>query len=282
MTGSPTPKVSVLMTAYNRSEFIATAIESVLASDFGDFELIIVDDGSKDATVEIARGYESKDSRVKVYENPENLGDYPNRNRAASLARGEYLKYLDSDDAIYPWGLSVMVRCMERFAEAGYGLSARSEFDRPHPVLFSPREAYQEEYFGRELFGRAPGSAIIRRGAFENVGGFSGMRQLGDFEFWHKIGARYPLVTLPPALSWDRVHPGQEKNTHSDVEKSAMRAEVVRAALSDPHCPLSEEEKERARKAVRRKYSLVFWRYLLRRGRPQDALALRRSVIARL
>jgi len=90
------------------------------------------------------------------------------------------------------------------------------------------------------------------------------------------------LVSLPPALSWDRVHPGQEKNTHSDVEKSAMRAEVVRAALADPNCPLSEVEKERARKAIRRKYGRVFWRYLLRHGRPQDAFALRRSVIARL
>ncbi|HEV2714429.1 MAG TPA: glycosyltransferase family A protein, partial [Terriglobales bacterium] len=96
-----TPLVSVLMTAYNREKYIAEAIESVLASNFKDFELIIVDDCSKDRTAEIARRYTS-DSRVQVHVNEKNLGDYPNRNRAASLARGKYLKYLDSDDVIYP------------------------------------------------------------------------------------------------------------------------------------------------------------------------------------
>ena|SRR5674476_1029541 len=88
------PAVSVLMTAYNREKYIAEAIESVLAQTFTDFELVVVDDGSKDHTVDIARRY-SKDPRVSVHINEKNLGDYPNRNRAASLARGRYLKYLD-------------------------------------------------------------------------------------------------------------------------------------------------------------------------------------------
>lgn len=282
MTEKPPPKVSILMTAYNRADFIGTAIASVLASDFGDFELIVVDDGSKDATVEIAEGYAAKDPRVQVHVNPQNLGDYPNRNRAASHARGTYLKYLDSDDAIYPWGLSAMVGCMDRFPEAGFGLSARAEYDQPHPVLFTPHQAYSEEYFGRELFGRAPGSAIIRRDAFMAVGGFSGRQDVGDYEFWHKIGARYPLVTLPPALSWDRVHSGQETKNHSEIDRSTRRAEVVRAALDDPHCPLSAAEKARALSALRKRYSRAFWRILLRSGQLKEALNLRRSVLVKL
>ena len=74
------------------------AIESVLASSYSNFELIIVDDGSSDSTVSIARKYEVEDNRVKLYVNKKNLGDYPNRNYAATLAKGHYLKYLDSDD----------------------------------------------------------------------------------------------------------------------------------------------------------------------------------------
>ena len=85
------PLVSVLMTSYNRENYIAEAIESVLASTYKNFELIIVDDRSKDRTVEIARSYESKDDRVKVYINEKNLGDYPNRNKAASYAKGFYI-----------------------------------------------------------------------------------------------------------------------------------------------------------------------------------------------
>jgi glycosyltransferase involved in cell wall biosynthesis len=267
----------VLMTAYNRADFIGTAIESVLASDFEDFELIVVDDGSKDATVDIANEYAAMDTRVQIYRNPQNLGDYPNRNRAASLASGHYLKYVDSDDAIYPWGLSTMVRCMDRFPESGYGLSARSEYDRPHPVLFTPYEAYREEFFGRELFGRAPGSAIIRRTAFEAVGGFSGSRDTGDYELWHKIGARYCLVSLPPALLWDRVHPGQESNNHNEIERAVRKADVVRTALDDLHCPLSVWEKKIARKAFRQKYRHLVWRYLLRHGRLSEAWLIHKS-----
>src|SRR5438309_1057271 len=101
------PLVSILMTSYNRERYIAEAIESALKSTYTEFELIIVDDGSKDRTVEIARSFESKDKRVKVYVNEHNLGDYPNRNRAAGYATGKYIKYLDADDMIYPWGLII-------------------------------------------------------------------------------------------------------------------------------------------------------------------------------
>jgi glycosyltransferase involved in cell wall biosynthesis len=76
----------------------------VLASSFKDFELIIVDDCSKDHTVEIERRYRS-DPRVQIHVNEKNLGDYPNRNRAANYANGKYPGYLDSDDIIYPYGL---------------------------------------------------------------------------------------------------------------------------------------------------------------------------------
>src|SRR5215469_1088660 len=137
------PTVSVLMTSYNRSSYIGFAIESVLASTLGDFELVVVDDCSTDGTQDIVRGYAERDRRVRFYQNKSNLGDYPNRNRAASLARGKWLKYVDSDDYIYPHGLDVLVSTMERFPEAGYGLCSFPALrDQPYPLCFSPREAY--------------------------------------------------------------------------------------------------------------------------------------------
>ena len=103
------PIASILTTVYNREKYIAACIDSVLASSYQDWELIIVDDVSTDASVAIAKSYEKKDPRIKVYVNEKNLGDYPNRNKAASYAKGKYLKYLDADDIIYPHGLEVMV-----------------------------------------------------------------------------------------------------------------------------------------------------------------------------
>ena len=117
------PKVSVLTTVYNREKYITECIESVLASSFQDWEMIIVDDQSVDRSVEIAQSYAQQDERIKVYVNEVNLGDYPNRNKAASLATGKYLKYLDADDLIYPHGLEIMVKTMECYPQCTLGIS---------------------------------------------------------------------------------------------------------------------------------------------------------------
>ena len=90
------PKVSVLTTCFNREKYLTACIDSVLASSYHDWELIIVDDVSTDTSVAIAKSYEKKDARIKVYVNAQNLGDYPNRNKAASYAKGKYIKYLDA------------------------------------------------------------------------------------------------------------------------------------------------------------------------------------------
>ena len=88
------------MTAYNRADYIAASIESVLAQTFTDFELIVVDDHSSDATTAVVQRYLG-DPRVRLVVNERNLGDYPNRNHAATFARGEFMKYHDSDDLLY-------------------------------------------------------------------------------------------------------------------------------------------------------------------------------------
>ncbi len=85
------PLVSVLMTAFNREKYIAVAIQSVLNSSYKNFELIIADDGSTDNTVAIARSYANLDLRITVFINEKNLGDYSNRNKAATYAKGEFI-----------------------------------------------------------------------------------------------------------------------------------------------------------------------------------------------
>lgn len=237
--------VSVLMTAYNREKYIAEAIGSVLASTYSAFELIIVDDCSKDGTVEIARSFAARDSRVKVYVNEKNLGDYPNRNRAASYAGGRYLKYLDSDDVLYPHSLQVMVACMEVFPEAALGLCSVPDPQRPYPVCLSPHESYMEHFNGYGHFERAPGSAIITREAFEATGGFTGERMIGDYQLWFMIARTYPVVKMPRDLVWDRLHAGQESNSAYAKAYDKLKKKVLMDALRHPDCPLNEEEKRK-------------------------------------
>jgi glycosyltransferase involved in cell wall biosynthesis len=242
------PLVSVLMTTYNREKYLAEAVESVLASTYENFELIIVDDQSKDRSLAIAREFSRKDERVKAVLNEKNLGDYPNRNKAASLATGKYIKYVDADDLIYPTGLGVLVDGMERFPEAGFGLgSLPQDKFRIFPFMLSPAEAYQRHYFKEQLFHKAPLSAIIRKDVFEATGGFTGRRYLGDFEMWHILAARYPVVLMPHGVVWYREHEEQEmQHNRTDFTVPFKYLQCAEEMINRPECPLSAEDRVKA------------------------------------
>jgi glycosyltransferase involved in cell wall biosynthesis len=264
------PIVSVLMTAFNREKYIAEAIESVLASTYKDFELIIVDDCSTDNTVNIAKKYEAQDSRVKVYVNEKNLGDYPNRNKAASFATGKYIKYLDSDDIMYPHCLQVMVSAIEKFPSAGYGLSCNGDFQVPYPKMLLPYEAYLENFNGLNHFDRAPGSSIINRQIFNELGGFSGERMIGDNELWLKISRTYPLVKFQVDLYWARTHEGQESTSNYAKSYNILRKRIFFEAINHKNCPLSSEEKKQILKKLRaRNFKNILLKliFLFRRNR---------------
>ena len=236
------PLVSVLMTAYNREKYIGEAIESVLSSTFINFELIIVDDCSTDNTISIAKKYQQSDNRVKVFANEKNLGDYKNRNVAASLAQGKYIKYLDSDDIMYPHCLQVMTGAMEKFPEAGFGLSARGDASKPYPIMLSPREIYLEHFNGYGHFERAPGSAIIKKEVFEKVNGFSGKRYIGDTELWLKLAQKCRMVKFPIDLYWSRMHTSSESVFEQQENIEKVRRELFSSFLNAPDCPIQKGE----------------------------------------
>jgi succinoglycan biosynthesis protein ExoO len=101
------PKVSVIIPAYNTEAYIAKAIESALHQTLRDIEVIIVDDGSSDQTVEVAKSF--TDQRLKVIVNEQNLGSAAARNRALRVAQGEWIAVLDSDDWYAPERLEKLV-----------------------------------------------------------------------------------------------------------------------------------------------------------------------------
>ena len=242
------------MTCHNRENYIAQAIESVIASTYMNFELIIVDDSSKDETVNLAKKYEGKDNRIKVYVNESNLGDYPNRNKAASYATGKYLKYVDSDDYIYPHGLEIMVQSMEQFPEAGFGLcSLKPDKNNPFPFMLRPKEAYEYHFFGPGLFHKGPLTAIFLRTAFDAIGGFKPARMISDIDMWHRIGLQYPVVLMPDGIAWQRIHRLQELKEAEDfiVEESKIKWKY----LCNPDCPLTKPQVQLIRKQRLRRYA---------------------------
>jgi glycosyltransferase involved in cell wall biosynthesis len=269
-----TPLVSILTTLFNREKFIQYCIESVLNSTFQNLELIIVDDGSTDSSLEIAYGYAKKDNRIKVFQNKTNLGDYPNRNKAASYANGKYIKYLDADDLLYPHSIELMASAMEKFPEAALGISefVNEDFD-PYPFMVSSHETYIREFLKQGILGVGPSATIIRREAFEKSGCFSGKRYVGDTELWLKLAASYPIVKMQSGLIFWRRHAGQEFDLgHTTNSYLVMNYQMNIKALSNNNCPLTLNEKELAIRKLNYRQGRNIINLALKKRKPLKAL----------
>ena len=243
------PRVSVLLTTYNRERYVASSIESVLGQTFGDFELVVSDNCSTDGTLEIVRAYERRDPRIRVFVNAQNIGQFPNRNHAVELARTPLLKYHDSDDLMYPHCLDVMVKMLLSEPRAGFGLSTGWAWPGgPCPMLLTPRMAYQREYFGTGLFMCGPSGAIFRAEVFRELGGFVDRGAPSDYLFWLRACARVSVVLLPADLFWYRMHSTQEFQSDKAQGEYALAAAEAWRALDAPECPLTPEEREQAKR----------------------------------
>jgi glycosyltransferase involved in cell wall biosynthesis len=203
------PKLSVLMTAYNREKYIEEAIESVLVSTFNDFELLILDDGSTDDTQLIATKYCQIDERVRLFVNDINLGDYPNRNKAASLANGIYIMYVDSDDKILEDGFEKCVEFMDT-NNANFGM----QYDKKIETFFLNAETAIHKHFLVEPFlSIGPGGTIIRRSFFNEIGGYPTKYGPANDMYFNLKAANFSgvaLITFP--FNFYRIHDGQEQN----------------------------------------------------------------------
>jgi hypothetical protein len=272
------PLVSVLMTAFNRERYISSAIESVLAQTFDDFELVIVDDASSDRTVHVARGYAARDARIRIVVNERNFGDYRNRNHAASLAAGRFLKYHDSDDVMYQHCLATMVPPLLAEPHAGLALSTSAYWPGgPCPMLLTPRMCYQREFLGSGMFNGGPACALFRGDVFRALGGFGEFGAASDYVFWLTACARYPVLLLPGNLFWYRHHPGQEIQGSRAARDYAQTPQHAWRALSAAECPLHPEERELARRNLAFITARTIWRHLRRREWSLASLCFRSS-----
>ena len=108
------PMVTIIVPVYNAEKTLRRCIDSVLDQEFSDFELLLVNDGSKDSSGSICQEYAQKDSRIRLLDKP-NTGVSDSRNQAISLARGTYLQFLDSDDWITPNATKLFVEAAEKY-----------------------------------------------------------------------------------------------------------------------------------------------------------------------
>ena len=146
------PRVSIGLPVYNGERYLTEAIESVLSQTSPDWELIICDNASTDATGEIARRYVAQDSRIRYHRNAENLGASRNFNLTFELSRGEYFSWLAADDLIAPGFVERCVAALDRTPDAvlAYPMARGIDADgqpiaemQHHVAMFSQKEPVQ-------------------------------------------------------------------------------------------------------------------------------------------
>lgn len=254
------PLVSVLMTAYNREKYIAEAIESVLASTYQNFELIIVDDCSDDGTVEIARKYEQEDSRVRVYVNEKNLGQFPNRNKASEYATGKYIYYCDSDDTLFRDGLQNLIAIMEEHPDCSFGMY-NSEAETP--VILPPKTAIHNHFFQKPFLNCGPAGTILRRDFFEKIGKYPTEFGIpGDMYFNLKAASRCIMLLIPFEFMNYRIHDGQELSIKYDYLYNNYK--YMNAALNQLNLHLNDDEKTWLHKKNKRRFTVNITKYFLK------------------
>ena len=184
------PEISVIMPVHNRADVLPRAIQSVLDQNTGDFELIIVDDGSTDKSVKVARSF--ADDRIRVIEQGENRGGNAARNVGVRTAQAPLIAFLDSDDTYLPEKLHWVVGEFKRRPELDLMVdsfvkvqppgSARPQVERKNPVI-DDRELFRKALFTRQLWKATP-SITVRRETINRAGLFDeNLKRLQDFDF---------------------------------------------------------------------------------------------------
>lgn len=228
-----TPLVSVVVPVYNMELFLSETLDSILASDYPNFEVVVVDDGSKDASYRVACEYAAKDARVKAYTQP-NGGACAARNHAVRLSRGEFILPVDADNLIEPNLISEAVAAI--LADSSVKVVA------PRADFFGGRTGeWKLPCFSLHLLARKnimDTCALYRRTDWERTGGYcEDIIAREDWEFWIgvlKNGGK--VVKLPDIGLHYRI-----RNVSKRVTDRKLKRHVI-ATLNRRHPEFFERE----------------------------------------
>ncbi len=223
-------KISVLMPAYNAEAYIKEAIESILSQSLEDLELIVVDDGSTDATADIVRSF--KDERIVLLQNPENLGIVETLNNGIMHCRGEYIARMDSDDVAIRSRLELQLAFLESHPDiAAVGGAVEMFCEDTYSELRSysdtPEKIAVDLMFNCAL---AHPSVMLRASVFKTQRLLYEQEFKGteDYRLWCRLLPNCKLVALKETVLRYRLHKGQMTSASGYREKHASKLKRIR------------------------------------------------------
>lgn len=206
-------KFSVIMPLYNKAPYVAKAIQSVLAQSYLDYELIVIDDGSKDDSYTIARDNIDGCGNCHLYKQ-DNAGVSMARNNAVALSQGQYLCFLDADDWWVPSFLDEMAKLINNYPDAGaYGTNYTIVNETNHKTRVAQvgvEEGFKEGYINYcRVYAKTmymplwTGAVCMPRTIFDEMGGFPKGIKLGeDFMLWIRVALKYNVAFLNKPLAY--------------------------------------------------------------------------------
>lgn len=242
-------RVSLVTPVYNQAEYLGATIESVLAQDHPDLEYLVIDDGSSDDSLALARRYEAAHpGRLRVLTQA-NAGQAATLNRGWSLASGALLGYLSSDDCLNPGAITRLVQALETRPDAVVAYPDFELIDAAGIVL----RAVQAEDFDAyrlqvELVCQPGPGALFRRSVFEREGGWRpGLRQTPDFEFWLRVSGHGPFLRVPQLLAQYRIHEESASFRVMPVERAEEIVQMVATTAQALRLPNRDARRALAR-----------------------------------
>lgn len=226
-----TPKVSVVMCTYNTKQYIAEAIESVLAQTFRDFEFIIWDDGSTDGTKAIVDSY--KDERIRYFYH-ENTGLGMALKLACAEAKGKYIARMDSDDVSLPERFAKEVEFLEQHKDYVLVSSAVYNIDE-HGTVLGRSFPCPDDRVLKGLLAKASNMishpmSMMRRDAYEKAGGYIPIRKSQDTLFWSRLAKHGKFYNISQPLGKYRLLEtslDHVVNPYSQIIKSFLRKMIL-------------------------------------------------------
>jgi glycosyltransferase involved in cell wall biosynthesis len=206
------PKVSVVLTTYNRASVLPQTVESILSQTYSEFELLICDDASQDDTECICRDYQRRDRRVRYRAGQQNVGMPGNLNAGIAASSGAYIANLHDGDLYEPTLLARWTAALDAFPQAGFVFNAYRPIDVHGQTVCIHKEALPpcvrgsvllEELFFRRWRFDCPvyGTVMGRRSAYLSVGLFDQrFGFLSDVDMWLRLAERFDVAYIPEAL----------------------------------------------------------------------------------
>jgi len=260
-------KISVIIPTYNRQEFLAKAIDSVLGQTYTDFELIVVDDGSTDDTARCVAGYGAQ----VCYIYQENRGPAAARNTGIRAAEGELIAFLDSDDRFAPEKLAVQQAAMAALPE--YLISHTDEiWYRRDKLLNQKKKHFRPHGF---IFGEClklcvvgMSTVMVRREFFERIGYFDEeLPCCEDYDLWLRASVSLPFLKVDSPLT---IKAGGRPDQVSVRYRAGMDKYRIRAIVKVLKLPdLTDEQRSLARHELARKCR-IYGNGCVKHGRPED------------